>query len=71
MDDRRVFSVSESIDETRSGRGPFLLNFSRATISKEIEAGVTPEILDACPIVDGRTRTNFSSTSRENPGTDL
>ena len=37
----------------------------------EIAAGVIPAILEACPIVAGLTRENFSSTSRENPGIDL
>ena len=32
-------------------------------------AGVTPEMREACPTVDGLTRLNFSLTSLENPET--
>jgi hypothetical protein len=42
-----------------------------ATSSKEIAAGVTPEIREAWPTVSGFTRLSFSRTSRENPETKL
>ena len=56
--------------QTRVGDDPCRLNFSIATMRSEIAAGVTPEILEACPIVAGFTLVSFSSTSRENPETD-
>jgi hypothetical protein len=41
--------------------------FFRWTDKREIAAGVTPEILEACPRERGRTCVSFSRTSRERP----
>ena len=45
--------------------------FSIATKSKDIAAGVTPDILDAWPTVSGLILLNFSRTSVEKPVTVL
>ena len=44
-------------------------NRSNATSNNETAAGVTPEILEACPTVAGLTFDSFSATSFENPVT--
>jgi hypothetical protein len=45
----------------------FCRSRSKATSKREMAAGVTPDMRDACPIEAGRTRCNFSNTSREKP----
>ena len=40
---------------------------SSATRRREMAAGVTPAILEACPTEEGRTFWSFSATSFENP----
>jgi hypothetical protein len=43
------------------------LLFLSATRRRDTAAGVTPGILRACPIEDGRTRTSLSRTSADRP----
>ena len=43
----------------------YLLALFKATIKAAIAAGVIPEILEAAPMVKGRTAFNFNRTSFE------
>lgn len=72
-----IFNLDhERLQLNQTRRGILSAEFSRgqltflrfsATLSSEIDAGVTPEILDACPRLPGRIRASFSLTSFDSP----